>query len=156
MSVQIRAFGPADAGVVSALVQRCLREVNSRDYPETIIDKMCAHFTPDRFNALAENRDVYVADRDGVVGTVSREGNKVFTMFVDPDAAGMGVGRVLMEHIESLAVSEGHDHMETGASITGHGFYLRLGYTDIRESETDFGFNWIMHKPLSRPRRVST
>lgn len=38
--------------------------------------------------------------------------------------------------------------METGASITGHGFYLRLGYVDVRESETDFGFNWIMRKPL--------
>lgn len=150
MTVLVRAFLPCDADVVAALVQRCLREVNSRDYSSMIIDKMCAHFRPDRFNVLAESRDIYVAaEQTGVVGTVSRDGNKVFTMFVDPDVAGTGIGRALMEHIEVLAAGEGHGHMETGASITGHDFYLRLGYTDVRESETDFGFNWIMHKPLS-------
>ena len=38
--------------------------------------------------------------------------------------------------------------METGASITAHEFYLRLGYVDVRSSDTDFGFNFILRKPL--------
>lgn len=40
--------------------------------------------------------------------------------------------------------------METGASITAHGFYLRLGYTDVRESRTEFGLNYVLRKPLLR------
>lgn len=148
MTVPIRAFRSEDGSALAAIVQRCLREVNSRDYPAAVIDKMCAHFTAERFVELAESRSIYVADDGQIVGTVSRDGNKVFTMFIDPDAHSQGIGRSLMEHIETLAASDGFDYMETGASITAHGFYLRLGYTDVRTSETDFGFNYILRKPL--------
>lgn len=122
--------------------------MNSRDYPAHIIDEMCAHFTAERFVELSSSRLVYVAEDDRVFGTVSRDGNKVYTMSVDPDPAGRGTGRQLMQHIEALAAREGCDHMETGASITAHRFYIKLGYTDVRESETGFGLDYILRKPL--------
>ncbi|WP_425473200.1 GNAT family N-acetyltransferase [Streptomyces montanus] len=109
---------------------------------------MCAHFTAERFIELSSSRLIYVAEDVRVVGTVSRDGNKVYTMFVDPDLVGRGIGRQLMQYIEALAVRDGFDHMETGASITAHQFYLKLGYTDVRESETEFGLNYILRKPL--------
>lgn len=112
---------------------------------------MCRHFSPEQFERLAAIRQIYVAEEAGmVVGTVSRQDNKVFTMFVEPGRAGQGIGRRLMAHIEDLAARDGHDHMETGASITGHGFYHKLGYTDVRETETEFGLNYILRKPLRR------
>jgi GNAT superfamily N-acetyltransferase len=109
---------------------------------------MCAHFTAERIGQLADERQMFVAEWDGIAGTVSRDGNKVFTMFVHPRVIGQGIGRLLMHHIEALAASEGYDFMETGASITGHGFYQRLGYVDVRTSETEFGLNNILRKPL--------
>ncbi|MFI7212296.1 GNAT family N-acetyltransferase [Micromonospora maritima] len=148
-TVTIRDFRPDDGEALSALVVRCLREVNSRDYPAELIDRMCDHFSPDRFRRLGRERRVYVAERDGrVVGTVSRDGNKVYTMFVDPDAHGGGIGRRLMRHVENLARAEGHEFMETGASITGHGFYQRIGYQDVRVSDTEFGINHILRRQL--------
>ncbi|MGC4817649.1 GNAT family N-acetyltransferase [Micromonospora sp. DT63] len=148
--VTVRQFRPEDGEALSALVVRCLREVNSRDYPAELIDEMCAHFTADRFRELGVERRIYVAEEDGrPVGTVSRDGNKVYTMFVDPDAHGRGVGRRLMRHVEELARAEGHEFMETGASLTGHGFYRRIGYTDVRVSDTVFGINHILRRPLS-------
>jgi len=53
-----------------------------------------------------------------------------------------------MSHIEARAAAEGHDHVETGASITAHDFYRRLGYADVRESRTEFGLNYILRKPI--------
>ena len=175
----IRAFDDADAPAVAALIHRCLREVNSRDYPPEIIERMCSHFTEQRIRELATQRHMFVAELQspvgrspgapaptaarpglagsaavgvaeaaGIAGTVSRDGNKVYTMFVHPDAAGRGIGRLLMRHIEALAALDGYDHMETGASITAHDFYHRLGYVDVRTSETDFGFNYILRRPL--------
>ena len=41
-----------------------------------------------------------------------------------------------------------HDHMETGASITAHEFYRRLGYIDVRSTDTEFGFNYILRRDL--------
>ncbi|MEV5012649.1 MULTISPECIES: GNAT family N-acetyltransferase [unclassified Streptomyces] len=148
MAIRVRLFRPGDAPRIAEIVQRCLRDVNSRDYPQHIIDTMCAHFTAERFIELSASRLIYVAEGDGVVGTVSREGNKVYTMFVDPDFAAQGIGRQLMQQVEVSAVRDGYDHMETGASITAHGFYLRLGYTDVRTSETEFGLNYILRKAL--------
>ena len=145
----VRAFAAGDAPRVAAIIEQCLREVNSRDYPADVIERMCAHFTAERMVELSGQREIFVYERGGsVVGTVSREGNKVFTMFVDPGQAGRGVGRALMAHIEARAAADGHDHMETGASITAHDFYRRLGYVDVRESQTEFGLNYILRKPF--------
>ena len=145
----IRAFQAGDAARVAEIIQRCLREVNARDYPAEIIEAMCAHYTAERMIALSRQREIFVAEREGaVVGTVSRAGNQVFTMFVDPAQAGRGVGRALMFHLEALAAGEGHEYLETGASITAHDFYRRLGYADVRESQTEFGLNYILRKPL--------
>jgi GNAT superfamily N-acetyltransferase len=150
--MEIRAFRPGDSGAVSEVITHCLREVNSRDYPADLITRMCEHFTAARVEQLATDREMFVAvDGETVVGTVSRDGNKVFTMFVRPGRIGGGIGRRLMSHIEALAAAEGYDHMETGASITGHGFYHRLGYTDVRTSDTEFGLNYILRKPLTGP-----
>jgi GNAT superfamily N-acetyltransferase len=146
--VTIRQFDNPDAVAVAGLIERCLREVNSRDYPSEVIERMCDHFTEQRIKELATRRQMFVAEADGIVGTVSRDGNKVYTMFVHPRAAGRGIGRLLMRHIETLAVIDGYDHMETGASITAHDFYRRLGYIDVRSTETEFGFNYVLRRDL--------
>jgi GNAT superfamily N-acetyltransferase len=146
--VTIRRFHNADAPAVAALIERCLREVNSCDYPSEIIERMCDHFTEERIKELATERQMFVAETTGIAGTVSRDGNKVYTMFVHPRAARRGIGKLLMRHIEALAAIDGYDHMETGASITAHDFYRRLGYSDVRTSETDFGFNYILRRDL--------
>lgn len=155
--IAIRSFRSDDAPRVAEIVRRCLRRVNSHDYPADVIDRMCGHFTAARFVELSAGRDIHVAEdeggegydgHDGVVGTVSRDGNKVYSMFVDPDAAGHGIGRLLMDHVEALAAAEGHEHMEAGASITAHRFYLRRGYEDVRESDTGFGLTYLVRKPL--------
>ena len=144
----IRRFDNADARAVAGLIERCLREVNSRDYPSEVIERMCDHFTAARVQELATQRQMLVAEASGIVGTVSRDGNKVYTMFVHPRAAGRGIGRLLMRHIEALAVIDGYDHMETSSSITAHDFYRRLGYLDVRSIETPFGLNHILRRNL--------
>jgi len=111
---------------------------------------MVAHWTPDVVKARALEREMFVVEMDGsVVGTVSRDGNKVFTLFVNPDVAGQGIGSQLMSHIEQLAAVENYQYLETGASITAHDFYRKRGYKDVRETMTeDSGLNYILQKPL--------
>lgn len=153
MATTIRSFRPDDAPQLANIVQRGLREINSRDYAADIIDNMCSHFAPERFIELAADRHIYVAVVDDrIVGTVSRDANKVYTLFVDPDMTGQGIGRQLMRHVEMVAAQEGHDYVEAGASITAHQFYLASGYHDIRATETEFGTNYIVRKPTKGRR----
>ena len=148
--LHVRLLRPEDAAEVSALVHRCLREVNSRDYSDDVIDAMCEQYTADRFPALARQRHVYVAENSvGLAGTVSLEGHVVYTMFVSPDHSGHGVGRKLMEHVEDVAVAGGHERMETNASITARAFYLRLGYVEVSSADGPHGRTYRMRKDLA-------
>lgn len=149
VELNIRPFEDDDDRAVSELIRRCLVEVNSQDYEREIIARMVQYFSPEKISFLAQGREMFVSELRGeLAGTVSRDGNKVYTMFVDIEAGGQGIGSALMSHIEELACREGYDHMETGASITAHDFYRKLGYTDVRMSETDFGLNYILRKSL--------
>jgi putative acetyltransferase len=91
VTIKVRLFHPNDAPRLAAIVQRCLRQVNSHDYPAHIIDIMCAHFTAERFVELSSSRRIYVAEDRRVIGTVSRDGNKAYTLFADLDLAGLGL-----------------------------------------------------------------
>jgi GNAT superfamily N-acetyltransferase len=149
MELQIRTYQPGDDRRLADMVKRCLVQVNSRDYSSQVIDRLCLYYSPERFIELSRRRRIYIAGSgSNVVGTVSREDNQVNTMFVDPDWTGHGIGRQLMRHIESLAAQEGHDTMETEASITAHNFYRRLGYIDLHEEQTDMGLLYVMCKRL--------
>jgi GNAT superfamily N-acetyltransferase len=148
-SVDIRRFIDEDAGEISYIILRCLREINSKDYGPEVIEAMSAHFAPETMVALAGTREVYVAVKEGKpVGTVSRDENKAYTLFVNPDFVGQSIGGKLMDHIEQLATNDGFGFMETGASITAHDFYRNRGYVHIHESETEFGLNYILRKPI--------
>lgn len=153
MTARIRPFRTGDAPHLAALVRRCLRETNGRDYPADVVDMMSARFTAERFVELSGRRGIYVADDGRAVGTVSRDGNRVHMLFVDPGLSGEGIGRRLLRHVEDLAAQEGHAYMETGASVTAHTFYLRLGYSDVREGDTEFGVDYTLRKPLTPAAR---
>ena len=153
MEFQIRTYQASDAGQLAEMVKRCLLQVNSRDYSSQIIDRLCLYYSPERFIELSSRRQIYIASSGiSVLGTVSREDNHVYTMFVEPDWTGHGIGRKLMRHIEGLAAQEGHGNMETDASITAHNFYQRLGYVDLHEEQTDMGLLYVMRKPLHQER----
>lgn len=138
------------------MITRCLREVNARDYPAEVIDGLAAQYAPARVRALAAARAMLVAEVDGAIaGTVSRDGSRVFTLFIDPAHSGQGLGRQLMDRVEQDAAAAGFAVMETAASITAHGFYARRGYAGVRESRTEFGLTFVMRKtrPAGAPLR---
>jgi GNAT superfamily N-acetyltransferase len=130
---RIRPFdAAADAEAVSAVARRCLREVNARDYPPAVIERLCESFSPAGFAARAARRDMFVLETPAgaVAGTVALDGAQLRSLFVDPDLHGRGFGRALTEHVEALAAERGLAWLELGASLYAVGFYARLGYVE--------------------------
>ncbi|WP_312022759.1 GNAT family N-acetyltransferase [Bradyrhizobium sp. 2S1] len=98
MECTIRPARQDDAGDISAVILRALRETNARDYASEIIERVERSFSPDAVLQLIGKRTVFVAAIDGrVVGTASLDGNVVRTVFVSPDVQARGIGRLLME-----------------------------------------------------------
>ena len=63
------------------------------------------------------------------VGWGSCSDNKVTGLYVRPTAGGTGVGRSLMEALESRIAERGYSTARLAASRNSVGFYERLGYT---------------------------
>lgn len=134
MDCLIRIATKADATVISQLIIGTLRHSNAQDYSPDIIDQVENSFSPDAIFRLLAKRQVYVATAGGrVVATASLEANVVRSVFVDPSCQGKGIGKRLMEVIQSVAVTAGVETLRVPSSITAEGFYASLGFRKIRD-----------------------
>ena len=82
----------------------------------------------------AEGRDV-VLEGDDIIGCGAigpfwgkEDESSLFTIFVDPDKQGKGIGRHIMNTLESDEFFLRAKRIEIPASITGVPFYLKMGY----------------------------
>jgi GNAT superfamily N-acetyltransferase len=74
-------------------------------------------------------------DEDGrVVGMVRLEPGVLEDLFVDPDAIGTGVGRVLIEHACRRAASEGMTTLSIDADPNAEPFYVAMGAVRVGAS----------------------
>jgi len=123
----IRKFKSDDAAEVSKLICRSLTLVNSKDYSEENIRFMTEHFSAQTVAELAEKRYMLVALEDAkIVGTGSLCNDHVYTLFVDPDQQGKGIGKALMRELEALAVNKGIAVLRVPSSLTALRFYEHL------------------------------
>jgi GNAT superfamily N-acetyltransferase len=147
---EIRPFRPEDAGPAADLIRITLREVNSKDYSPKVINSMCSEYTPERMVELNEKRTFLVAVAGGqVIGTATLEGDYVGSVFVLPSWHRKGVGKNLMNAIETIARNNGKSSIQLGASIIAVGFYLKLGYTQgVKSHYEEYGTVIHMTKKL--------
>jgi GNAT superfamily N-acetyltransferase len=127
--VILRRATAADADAISAVILQALEESNARDYPATVIAAVKESFTPAKITGLLTIRQVMVAiDRGQIVATGGLDGDILRSIFVLPGRQGQGIGRQLVQQLEELARSHGIKQLWVPASVTGEGFYRRLGY----------------------------
>jgi GNAT superfamily N-acetyltransferase len=135
MECTIRRAGDDDAGAISAVILRALRQTNAADYAPEIIERIARSFTPDAVRQLIGTRTVFVAAiGDRLAGTASLDGSVVRTVFVAPDVQARGVGRLLMAEIERTARERSIARLTVPSSITAENFYARLGFVARHDS----------------------
>ena len=89
----IRDAGRDDATAISALVQRTARISNGRDYPAQRIDQIVANFAADKVGRRMAERNVFVCQMgDRIVGTIALGGDRLRTLFVEPELQQAGIG----------------------------------------------------------------
>ena len=129
----IRKLKKEDAKEVSKIIRRCLKEVNYKDYSKKTITSLCNFFTPSLIIKNLKDRTIFVAvENDKVIGTASLKGDKVFTVFINPDVHGKGVGSRLMDKVEDLAKKKGYKIIKVPSGLTSLGFYKKRGYKKIK------------------------
>ena len=145
----IRNAMSEDAPAISRTIIKSLRKSNAQDYSSDIIDQVAQSFSPAAILHLLTQRQVLVAVVDNhIVATASLDQDVVRSVFVDPNYQGKGIGRRLMERIQSIAMNAGLTLLRVPSSITAEGFYASLGYKKVRDEFHESERTIIMAKTL--------
>ncbi|MCH5198532.1 MAG: GNAT family N-acetyltransferase [Oscillospiraceae bacterium] len=133
----IRRFTEQDANEVSKLIITTFQISNSKDYPSEVIKELISRHQSDDILKKAELAHFYVAqEEEKIIGCGAISSNEqakdesfISSIFVLPEKQGQGVGRLIIEALESDGLFLASKRIELNASITGLGFYIKLGYT---------------------------
>lgn len=149
MDYLIRNATNADAPAISRTIISALRESNVQDYSAEIIEQVARSFSPPAILHLLSERQVLVATTGShIVATASLDNDIVRSVYVDPRHQGKGVGRRLMEKLQSLAINAGLNQLRVPSSITAEGFYASLGFEKVRDEFHGAERTVIMEKAL--------
>lgn len=148
-AIPVRPATADDANTIAALIQRTLRVSNAADYSVEEIGRVFAGFSTGRVLQRIQHQDVFVAEIDGeIVATVGYADGQLWALFVAPERQRLGLGRLLVEHIEAHARQRGDLQLALSASLTGVEFYERLGYHRVSYLTHRSGATYAMVKAL--------
>lgn len=126
-----RAYQEDDAEVLADIVARNLSLLKSKKASADLHALMQEQSTPDAIKKLASDLQLRVVEFDGkIVGFAALKGNELRSIFTDPRMHRKGIGRMMLEHVETQAEKQGYDSFIVMASAIDRGFYEKLGYRD--------------------------
>src|SRR5262249_60937901 len=112
-----------------------------------------ASLTPPSLCELAKERVIFVAvEGNAIVGTASLGGDQVHAVFVHPVRQGRGIGKRLMEAVESAARARGERGLVLYASVSAVPFYEAGGWCIVREHRDGGAPLGVMTKSLDGRR----
>lgn len=136
--IQYRSFKDSDAEEVASLVKETMLTTNIKDYSKEYLDNDLKHLTAQDFKERAKNFHCYVFIDDTVskiiaVGSIGaywgkQDESSLFNIFVSSEYQGQGIGKRLIQVLEQDEYFKRATRIEIPASITGLGFYQKMGY----------------------------
>lgn len=134
--VRVRKFQKADAEEVQELIVRNFLEVNSKDYGIKAMQELAVNYGIDKILQIASYAHMYVFELDdrivGVGSISSFWGSEtesiLLSIFVLPEFHGKGVGRKIINILETDEFYVRASRIEIPASITATEFYRKFGY----------------------------
>lgn len=135
-NLEIKRFDKNDATVVSKIICRNFLEVNIKDYSKEEMEHLSEVYNSDKVLEVAGYAHMYVVCIDKKIvgcGAISSfwgsiDESILLTIFVLPELHGKGIGRTIIETLESDEYFLRAKRIEIPASITACEFYKKMGY----------------------------
>lgn len=135
-NIKVRRYIDGDETAICEIVKKAVLSENIKDYPKTVIEHLVESHNADLIKRRAKAFHVYVlTDEDKIIGVGmigpywdSLTESSFFTIFLDPQYKGTGLGRKIIETLEADEYFERAERVEIPASITAVEFYRHFGY----------------------------
>ncbi|HKN26826.1 MAG TPA: GNAT family N-acetyltransferase [Roseiarcus sp.] len=151
MSVTLRPYVPADARRCADIFRSTIEELASDDYdPDQCEAWASAADDEHAFAARLAGALTLIAVIDGATaGFASLKGGDVIDMlYVDPEFAGQGAGRALVDALTKLAAARGAKRLTAEASEVAKPLFERLGFTAEKRNLVRVGDEWLANTTM--------
>ena len=136
MLMIIRLARDKDYAAIARLHKATIRQVNSGDYPEDVIEVWSGRTNANRFrNSAAEVKRWVAVWGEKVIGFCDHDFKcELQGLYVHKDFQGKGVGGKLYRKAEASMKKLGCKNMKLMSTITAKPFYQKMGYRVIKKS----------------------
>lgn len=146
VDIKVRRYQDGDAPYIFEIIKKDVLKENIKDYPMEHIEEVIKTHDEKVIDERAKAIHAYVLTIDEVIVGVGMIGlywgnpkeSILLTIFINPDYKGIGLGRKIMETLESDEYYINSDRVEIPASITALEFYKHFGYS-FKRSKDVFG-----------------
>lgn len=134
--IRVRRYIDGDETAICEVIRKDVLAENIRDYSPDFINHLIESHNEDLIKRRANVFHAYVLTYEekivgvGMIGPYwdSLTESSFFTIFIDPDYKGHGLGRKIIETLEEDEYYKRADRVEIPASITAVEFYKHFGY----------------------------
>lgn len=126
--MHIRRATPHDEASLGTIRRAAILTLTTPTLTQAEAAAWAAQLTPDRIARALRDHDVWVAVAGDIIGWVEVDGDRIAALYVDPTAAGRGIGSALLAHAEIAIQSAGYAKAQLEASRNALHFYGQRGY----------------------------
>ena len=149
----LRPYLPSDASLLADIFRASIEELTGDDYTQEQQQAWAA--TANDLTAFAErlgSRLTLIATLAGSpVGFAALEGaDKVDMLYVHPAIAGQGIGAMLLDALERLAVARGTAKLKVEASDSASGFFQHRGFVPQTRNSVLRGDEWLANTTMEK------
>jgi putative acetyltransferase len=149
----LRPFLPEDAPLVAEIFRASIEELAADDYNELQREAwMSAADDEEAFAARLADQLTLLGSLDAhLCGFVSLKGtDEVDMLYVDPNAAGQGIGTMLLDALERLAASRGARRLTANVSDSALDFFKRRGFVSQQRNSVSIGGEWLANTTMEK------
>ncbi len=133
--IRIRKFASSDLRAVKKLIRRTINICYSPVYPKEVLKWFLNYHNEENILKDAKEGYTVVLKRNSqIIGTGTIIDSHICRVFVEPKMQKQGLGKLIMQKLETKAISDGVKTVNLHASLPSKKFYDSLGYTTVEKS----------------------
>jgi putative acetyltransferase len=152
--VSLRPFVPADLKRCAEIFRVSVEELAAEDYSADQREAWASTSDDEEaFAARVGGGLTLIAIIDGAsAGFATLKGaEKIEMLYVDPEYAGQGVGRTLLDALTRLAIARGASRLTTEASDVSRPLFEKQGFSAEKRNLVRVGDEWLANTTMVKP-----